>query len=463
MKEKEEKSFDNLIPTTDDPSTPAFTPRMLILGLFWCCFLSVVNAVGNWRTTRIQVDTMFACLLSYPMGILLAKILPNYSFFGIHLNPGPFSIKEHVLVSVMANVGSHGTVAIDNVVVQKFHLYIGDPNVTFYGSVLWVLTLQLIGFGLAGLTTRFLVTPRNLIYPSILSKVALYIALHSRESPIGKWKMGRYKFFWISFTIFFIYTFIPQYFLQSLQAIAVLCLFSRNRVANFLGSVERNQGVGLLAITFDWNYIHASSLTIPFIYMVNKTFGGVMYDWIITPLLFFNNAFNSPKLVLNNPYPDGSYRPGLNSQALFSNNGSRINIINLYNKNTFTLNKTVYDSIKPIYITEQFAMQYLSHFLTLSSMVSFVALWHGRRIYTQFKDAINQTVDQDDDIHSKLMAKYSTIPEKLWLIYLVIVLVLISLVVTFTQFTMPIWGVCVAFLVSVLTVFPSGIILGIFM
>jgi hypothetical protein len=37
-----------------------------------------------------------AQLLSFPMGKAWAKLVPNVKVFGVSLNPGPFSIKEHV-------------------------------------------------------------------------------------------------------------------------------------------------------------------------------------------------------------------------------------------------------------------------------------------------------------------------------------------------------------------------------
>src|SRR5882757_4415905 len=44
-------------------------------------------------------------LLSYPICKAWACYLPNISFFGIPLNPGPFTIKEHVIITIMAGVG----------------------------------------------------------------------------------------------------------------------------------------------------------------------------------------------------------------------------------------------------------------------------------------------------------------------------------------------------------------------
>ena len=38
--------------------------------------------------------------------------MPNVKFFGVSLNPGPFTLKEHVLITIMANVGFQSAYAV---------------------------------------------------------------------------------------------------------------------------------------------------------------------------------------------------------------------------------------------------------------------------------------------------------------------------------------------------------------
>ena len=47
---------------------------------------------------------MIPLLLSYPIGKAWAHCLPNVSLFGMSLNPGPFTIKEHVIITTMASI-----------------------------------------------------------------------------------------------------------------------------------------------------------------------------------------------------------------------------------------------------------------------------------------------------------------------------------------------------------------------
>ena len=34
------------------------------------------------------------------------QVVPNWRIFGVSLNPGPFTIKEHVLLTIMSTVGA---------------------------------------------------------------------------------------------------------------------------------------------------------------------------------------------------------------------------------------------------------------------------------------------------------------------------------------------------------------------
>jgi hypothetical protein len=51
-------------------------------------------------------------LLSYPLLVLWARFVPRKRIFGLSLNPGPFNVKEHVIVTVMASVGAGSAYAV---------------------------------------------------------------------------------------------------------------------------------------------------------------------------------------------------------------------------------------------------------------------------------------------------------------------------------------------------------------
>jgi hypothetical protein len=51
-------------------------------------------------------------LLTYPIGTAWARYLPKVSLFGMSLNPGPFTIKEHVIIVIMATVSNGPAYAV---------------------------------------------------------------------------------------------------------------------------------------------------------------------------------------------------------------------------------------------------------------------------------------------------------------------------------------------------------------
>lgn len=93
-----ENITDKLASHVDDPSIPAFTFRAVLIGSVWGIFLSSCNVLFSFRTNNFFVPTAIAQLISYPMGVLMARTIPkNYQFF----NPGPFTIKEHVIIYII--------------------------------------------------------------------------------------------------------------------------------------------------------------------------------------------------------------------------------------------------------------------------------------------------------------------------------------------------------------------------
>ena len=157
----EEKSRTvGLIPETDDPSIPSLTLRSILIGTLFNIFLSISNAIFSFRTTSFAIPSFIATLLSYPMGIFLASVIPSRRFRFIidwNTNDGNFSIKEHVLIYIIASGGAGIPYGLDNVVTQRMDMFMGNKHITFLESLMWVLASQFIGFGMAGIMRRFLV------------------------------------------------------------------------------------------------------------------------------------------------------------------------------------------------------------------------------------------------------------------------------------------------------------------
>ena len=137
------------VSTTDDPCLPVMTFRMWVLGLTSCIVLMFVNTFFSYRTQPLAVAATFAQILVLPAGRFMAALLPSATFTlpllgtKLSLNPGPFNVKEHVLITIFANAGvSFGGGDAYSVGVINIMKAFYKKNVHFVAGLLIVLTTQ---------------------------------------------------------------------------------------------------------------------------------------------------------------------------------------------------------------------------------------------------------------------------------------------------------------------------------
>jgi OPT family oligopeptide transporter len=175
-----------------------------------------MNVFFNFRNPSPQVLPTVLLLLAYPLGKLAAYILPITTYripswvpffrgYTFSLNPGPWNIKEHVLVFIMGNVSLQSPYALNAVVVAD-RIY--GKKTDFWFDLTLVLATQITGFGLAGMCRRFLVWPASMVWPQNLVTCTLLNTLHA-EDDTGSGGITRYRFFsWLCVGSFF-WFFIP--------------------------------------------------------------------------------------------------------------------------------------------------------------------------------------------------------------------------------------------------------------
>nr|KAJ3410335.1 hypothetical protein HK105_002958 [Polyrhizophydium stewartii] len=453
--------IDSVVPTTDDPNAPSLSVRMVLLGTIFAVALGLINGIFSFRTNAFVIPSSLSTLLSYPMGIFLARVLPR----GI-LNPGPFTIKEHVLVYMIAAAAGGAPYGIENVVGQKFEKFLNDPSVTFWNSVFFILTTQMIGYGLSGLTRRYLVRPAAMYWPTVLPTVAMFVSFHETEESEEIKKVGglsRYSFFWLVFAMSFVWQWIPSFFAPTVQALSILCFFtSASKTVRMLGSASPNMGVGMLSISLDWTNFGSffSPLSTPWWVSVNYFFANVVILWIVVPLAYYNNWFKNPPLAAAYAFADGTDFPRINTPRLFDKSGSQINPTKFYDRNDFSLNQTAYDAVKPIYFSENFATTYATSFLALTAGVTHVGLWYYKDIIRQTREMISQVNEEKPDIHNELMKAYPEIPEYIYLGWFAFWIVMVFICSYVTPYKLSWWGVLLGVAIGFLFTIPFGIIQG---
>lgn len=142
--------------------------------------------------------------------------MPDWRFklFGQEhsLNPGPFNKKEHMLITIMANVGFNTPYTTDIVLSQFLPQYFNQKYAAqFSYQILITLGTNFIGYGIAGLVRQFLVYPAHCVWPASLVTVALNQSFHAEsDAPVpGPFKriynMTRLKLFTVAFFAMFVY------------------------------------------------------------------------------------------------------------------------------------------------------------------------------------------------------------------------------------------------------------------
>ncbi|KAJ3076913.1 hypothetical protein HDU98_011009 [Podochytrium sp. JEL0797] len=467
-----EEHIEFIVPQKDDPTTPAFTARSVFMGVLFAVILSFVNTVLSFRSVPFSIGTIVAIILSYPLGLFFASVLPK----GI-LNPGPFSMKEHVLVYITASVSST-PYGIDNVITQMHPDLMDNGNITFFSSLAFVLVTQFLGYGFSGLTRRFLVKPTAMWWPGLLPTIATFASFHKIESAEkgDKYTWSRTTVFWISFVAMFLYEWIPEYFAQALQAVAVGCLIAgrgdgpSGKMSPFnaaYGSVTN--GAGLFGLTFDWTLIGSINFAQPLWANLCNTAGNIFFLWILVPLFYSHDVFGlNQKLHLAPQYYYQTLNPILNSASLFVGaangtkpQGARVSPRYFYNvSDNYNINLTAYNDVAPIHITSIFALSYASSFLTVTAALSHVALWYGPDIMRQTRNALRQVNDEVDalDKHVKMMKAYPDVPDLFYLAFMAVTTMAALLVSIFTPFNMPWWGIFFNLFLVGLFVIPYGAI-----
>lgn len=148
-----------VILNTDDPNILCLTVRSCICGLLFMILFSVVRQYFAFRVSGSVLSSTLIVGLSYPIGRFLAWILPKRIWFAgrrfaFSLNPGPFTMKEHTIIYNMVWLSSIDTVPLN--IFSQLHILSNNgvkdipPMPPYAVGLIFVISAQLIGFGLAG-------------------------------------------------------------------------------------------------------------------------------------------------------------------------------------------------------------------------------------------------------------------------------------------------------------------------
>ncbi|KAF5355899.1 hypothetical protein D9756_004356 [Leucocoprinus leucothites] len=447
--DKEHLAFDDESPypevrsavaNTDDPTMPVSTLRSWVIGVIWAILIPGLNQFFFFRYPSVTITGIVAQLLSFPIGRAAAAFLPNWSIFGLKLNPGPFTVKEHVLVTIMATVGWQSAYATDIIAVQRVYY-----NQIYNFSYQWflVMSTQLIGFSIGGVAKRFLVSPPSMIWPTNLVNCALFNTLHSQQyAGIGtRGGISRERFFVYGFIGSFVWYFFPGYIFQALSYFSWVTWIrpDNTTIAQLFGYVH---GMGMSTITFDWSQIAyiGSPLATPWWAEANIFAGFLFFFWFLCPVLHFTNTWY------------GEYMP-ISSRTSYDNTGGEYDVTKILTPEG-TIDLEAYHSYSPLFISTTFAISYGLSFASITATLMHAFLYFRKQIWVQARRSLHEQAD----IHARLMSRYPQVPEWWYLIVFATMFAIgiISIEVWPTQ--MPVWAFILALVISFSYVIPIGMI-----
>ncbi|KAJ5767213.1 uncharacterized protein N7511_004829 [Penicillium nucicola] len=439
-----------------DGGEVANTVRAWILGMIFVTIGSGLNMFLSMRSPAISFPAIVVMLLVYPIGCFWAKTMPTKVFntFGLQwtLNPGPFNIKEHAVITIMSNTTGKAQVCsylLHISIYSHFLTALYNLKMTWGFQILFTLSSQLVGMSLAGVFRRFLVWPAAMVWPNQFSNTSLLNALHdhskSESSEAHGWSISRYRYFIYVMAASFIWYWVPGVLWQGLSVFAFVTWIRPNNVVlnQLFGGMT---GLSLIPITFDWTYVSAylqDPLLAPVHAHVNTLIGLVVFVIITTIGISYSGSLYS------------AYLP-INTSTTYDNTQNSYNVTRILGPG-FSFDEEKYKAYSPMFLAPTFALNYGLSFAALTAAIVHAILFHRKELWYQFK----ASREQEADIHFTLMKKYREAPDW-WYVSLFLASIALGLAGVLAYDTqLPWWAFFVSIILAVVFIIPTCMILAI--
>ncbi|KAK8936768.1 Oligopeptide transporter 1 [Platanthera zijinensis] len=413
--------------------------------------LSFANMFFAYRTNPLSISSVCVQIVTLPVGRFLASALPEktisvpFTTRSFSLNPGPFSMKEHCLITIFAGAGTGGIYAIHIVTIVKAFYH---RDIHPMAALLLAETTQLLGYGWAGIYRKYLVDSPYMWWPANLVQVSLFKALHLKERR-KRGSQTRLQFFLLVFISSFAYYVVPGFLFPSLSCISVLCLILKKSVkAQQIGSGL--SGLGVASFGIDWSTVAAflgSPLATPATAIFNVMISFVLAIYVLIPIGYWSNTYNARRFPIMSPH-------------LFDYAGRPYNISRIIDGNSFTLDVEGLEGYSKINLSIMFVQTYGLGFASLTASVMYVLLYHGSDIWRMWKKT-KKHGKEEEDVHMRLMRNYEPVPQ--WWFHLLLLLVVGLSFYTCMgfdrQLQLPWWGVLLACAMALFFTLPIGVIL----
>ncbi|KAG0168439.1 hypothetical protein DFQ28_004832 [Apophysomyces sp. BC1034] len=431
-----------LATSEDDTTLVCFTFRSLFTGIILAILSASVSQLMLFKPVSVPLSNTFMMIVAYLICNAWANFLPK----GGWLNPGPFNVKENTCIYVLvsaANTSAYGTFILG---AQQLY-YAHSPGAL--GGMLLLFSTQIVGYGIAGQLRPFLVYAPNVVWPQSLPTVSFLRTLNT-DIDDSKW---RTRFFFVVFGGIFVYEFIPQYMFPLLGGISVFCLGKRDSrwFERIFGGLDLNEGMGVLSLSFDWQFLSAYKPLVLPLYVQLNIFSGILIMWIVAPLAYYYNIWDAQKF----PFLSNSIYY-VNKTTGNSGIYPQEYVLNSDN----SLNRTRFEEVgSPKYPTVA-ALQYVFINLSVTSAIMHVILYYGKDLGGSIRRQwTKKKADQEKmDVHMRLMLAYKEVPS--WWYYAIYITgIALNILVAYVNHSqLPWWGVLFAIGMSSVLSLPLNFI-----
>jgi OPT family small oligopeptide transporter len=457
--ENERDLVTHIISVHDDPTLNPWTVRAFVIGLGLSAFGGVLAEIYYFKPQTVLVSTLFLAVISYVLGVAMDTVIPRHGFFR-YLNPHPFNKKENAFIVIMASAAANSALGTEVLAVQRLFYNI-TPNPG--ASIFLLFSSQLLGYGIGGLLRPVLLYPSKMLYPGVLPLVSMFDALFKDAAGAQR----KLKLFWIAFFCIFFWEMLPEWIFPLLTGFSIFCLANQTSpdFTRIFGGSNGNEGLGLLSICFDWQYISGGTnpLAIPLKAQFSN-FIGYLLCMVVFVAVYYKNIWQSKSF------------PFL-TQELFNISDGGIYNQTLILNDKFEVDKTLLAEQGLPYYAGTWIVYLLTSNLGLGATFTHLLIWNYddmvgawswitpsgiKRIYKNFnwrfwEDNGMRDLDQTEtDPHYREMLKYPDAPNS-WYAATLVISIITSLVLIYkTDSTLPWWGFLISILLASISILFFG-------
>ncbi|KAK4131015.1 OPT superfamily oligopeptide transporter [Trichocladium antarcticum] len=439
----------HLLPLRDD-GEPALSFRSIFLATILSAFQAVMNQIYTFKPTQVTIGGTFIVLIAHFLGTAWAALLPRgdrhaarwraaggqgklplWISIATVVNPGPWNLKEHAICAITATSASNAAASIMVFTAQDLFY---DLPLSAATVVLSVVSIGLFGYGICGLMRPIAVWHVDAVYWSTLPTVKTLQGLHWQNVKDSK----ALRWFWYSFAAMFAYEFFPAYIWPWLNAVSIPCLAAMRAtgataatLTNIFGGSVNNEGLGILTLSFDWQYITSSNTSLPLVLQVHAALGYLVCFAAMLGI-YYANVW------------DAKSQPFM-STRLRSADGSAYPITKVFSGGVLDQDALAKYGIPRL--TGSFAYAMFMANAAIGALIAHVALFWGGDVVNAYKSA--KSGRHDDRHHAHMSKHYKETPWWWYIGVLVFSFVLGLVVVTTQNITLPVWAYVVSLLLGI--------------